>query len=203
MRSILATIFMNIGLIFGMIVAIMLMGMIIAFGYQQIVNMQDIQEQAEIKKAKQGLETAVDRVYSLSGETSEPFKLAFPGGVTKVCFMPAYRGERISTKKSRLGMDFRSVIDGSSQIKYQLSTLLVAMRIAKNPDGPGEIDKNHTLLIFLEKTHVPMFEYIPHLEPSKKTDTTGPEVLCVSPRSQVWLQRSFDETGAWVDVEVA
>jgi hypothetical protein len=194
---------MNIGLLFGMIVAIMFMGMLIVFGYQQIVQMQDLQQQADIKRARQELETAVDRVYSLSGETSEPFTLSFPGGISKVCFIPAYRGDRISTKKSRLGPDFRSVIEGSSQIKYQLSALLVEMRIANNPDGFGEIDKNQTLLIFLQSTHVPMFEHIPYLEPSKKTGDRGPEVLCVSPRAQVWLQRKFDESGAWVDVEVS
>jgi hypothetical protein len=192
---------MNIGLIFGMIVAIMLMGMIIVFGYQQITNMQDLQEQAEIKKAIEGLETAVERVHSLSGETSEPFKLSFPGVVSKVCFVPAYRGDTINTKKSRLATDLRNVIVGSNQDKYQTSALLLAMRISQDPGSYREMDKNHTLLVFLEGTVVPMFEYIEHLEPTKKTGPRGPEVLCVSPRSQVWLQRDFDGKGAWVDVE--
>jgi hypothetical protein len=194
---------MNVGLIFGMVVAMMLIGMIIVFGYDQIMNMQEMQEQAEMKRAIHDLKNAVDRVYSLSGETSEPFGLTFPGGVYKVCFIPGYRGEWTSTKKTMLGQDFRSVIEGSSQIKFQLSTQLVSMRISKNPSGPEEIDKNQTLLVFLQKTHVPLFEHIPHLEPSKKTGAAGQEVLCVSPRAKVWLQRRFDESGAWVDVEVS
>jgi hypothetical protein len=192
---------MNIGLIFGMVVAIMLMGMIIVFGYQQITNMQNLQEQAEIKKAIEGLQTAVERVYSLSSETSEPFTLSFPGVVSKVCFMPSYRGERITTVKSRLATDLRNVITGSSQERYQLSALLLEMRIARDPDSFREVDKNQTLLVFLEGSAVPMFEHIEHLGPTKKTGTRGPEVLCVSPRSKVWLQRQFDDKGAWVDVE--
>jgi hypothetical protein len=195
---------MNIGLIFGVIVAMLLMGLIIVFGYQQITNIQRLQEEAEIIKAMEGLQTAVERVHSLSGETSEPFMLSFPGVVRKVCFLPAYRGERISTKKSRLLTDLRSVIDGTSQEKYQVSNNLLNMRMAPNPQGFGYIDKNLTLLVFMQNKLAPgKFENIPHLEPTKKTGLTGPEVLCVEPRSRIWLQRRFDETGAWVDVEAA
>lgn len=192
---------MNIGLVFGVIVAMMLMGYIIVFGYQQITNMQLLQEQAQLKKSIEELTTAVERVHSLSGETSEPFTLTFPGSVSKVCFMPAYRGERISMKKSRLSTDFRNLIEGTAQERFQLSNLLLEMRIAPNPDGYGDIDKNQTLLVFFQGTMVPIFEEIPHLGPTKKAGRSGPEVLCVKPRTKVWLQRKFDETGAWVDVE--
>ncbi|MBN2330827.1 MAG: hypothetical protein JXC85_03355 [Candidatus Aenigmarchaeota archaeon] len=194
---------MNIGLIFGVIVAMLLMGMIIVFGYQQITNMQLLQEQAQIKKSIEGLAAAVERVHSLSGETSEPFTLTFPASVGKVCFLPAYRGERVSVKKSRLITDLRNVIEGTSQERFQLSSLLLEMRIAPNPDGFGEIDKNQTLLVFFQGTPVPMFETIPHLEPTKKDGPGGPEILCVEPRTKVWLQRGFDENGAWVDVEAS
>ena len=192
---------MNVGLIFGVIVAMMLMGMIIVFGYQQITNMQLLQEQAIIKKSIEELTTAVERVHSLSGETSEPFTLTFPASVSKVCFLPAYRGERISMKRSRLATDLRNLIGGTAQERYQLSNLLLEMRIAPNPDGFGDIDKNQTLLVFFQSTIIPIFEQIPHLEPAKKAGLSGPEVLCVEPRIKIWLQRKFDETGAWVDVE--
>lgn len=192
---------MNIGLVFGVIVAMLLMGLIIVFGYQQITNMQLLQEQAQIRKSIEGLKTAVERVHSLSGETSEPFTLTFPGGVSRVCFLPAYRDQRISIKKSRLATDLRNVIEGTSQERFQLSSLLLEMRIAPNPDGFGDIDKNLTLLVFFQSTPIPMFEQIPHLAPTRKTGPRGPEVLCVEPRSKIWLQRKFDGTGAWVDVE--
>ena len=194
---------MNIGLVFGVIVAMMLMGMIIVFGYQQITNMQLLQEQAQIKKTIEELTTAVDRVNSLSGETSEPFTLSFPASVTKVCFLPSYRDQRISLKKTRLATDLRNVIDGTSQERFQLSNLLLEMRIAPNPDGFGDIDKNQSLLVFFQSTMVPIFEEIPHLAPTRKTGPRGPEVLCVEPRSKIWLQRAFDENGAWVDVEAS
>jgi hypothetical protein len=194
---------MNVGLLFGMVFAIFLIVMIVVFGYQQIQAMQSMQEEAEIKRALQDLETAVDRVHGLSGETSQPFKLSFPGGVTKVCFIPAYRGESIATKKNRLAADLRSVIDGSSQDKLQLSALLVSQRITKNPEGFGEMDKNMTLLIFFQKTAVPLFKNIPHLEPSRKSGLSGGQIACTGGLSSIWLERKFDETGAWVDVDIS
>jgi hypothetical protein len=192
---------MDVGLIFGVIVAIILIGLIITFGYQQIVTIQQMQEMAEIARAKDDLAKAVDRVHSLSGETSEKFTLSFPGGVSKVCFLPAYRGDSIDAKKMKLSIDLRSVIEGDQKLKSELTDVLLAMRITGNPGGFGEIDKNLTLLIFFKTTNVPMFEYMSHLEPSKKTGISGPFVLCVKGNSRIWLQRRFDNHGAWVDVE--
>ena len=87
---------MNIGLIFSMIIAIMMIGIILVFGYNQIVEMQRLQEIASVKRTVDGLETAVDRVYSGSGENSERFQLSFPGSVYKVCFIPGYSGDPAS-----------------------------------------------------------------------------------------------------------
>ncbi len=194
---------MDMGLIFGMIVAIFVMGLLIVFGYQQITNMLRIQQQAEMMKAVEGLKNAVDRVYSLGGETSEPYRLAFPAGVGKVCFMPAYRGAQVSVKEGRLRTDLLRVIEASGQDKYQLTDILLAMRFSREPGSYKKVDKNQTLLVIFQETIIPDWLAIPHLEPSKKTTSMGPEVICVTSRTQVWLQRKFDETGAWVDVEVS
>ena len=191
---------MNIGLIFGMIVAIMLMGLIIVFGYDQIQKMLELQTEAEIRNAINDLTNSVERVHSLSGETSEPFTLSFPGVVMKVCFLPSYRGQRISAKKVWLSNDLRSIIDAPQKTKYELANGLIKMRISRSLTG-GDIDNNQTLIVFREGTTIPEFEYIPHLGPSKKTGSGPAEVLCVTPRAKVWLQRRFDENGAWVDVE--
>jgi hypothetical protein len=190
---------MNVGLIFGMIVAILIMGMVITFGYAQITNMLEIQERAEIERNIRVFSEAVERIYSMSGETSEEFTLTFPSGVSKVCFLPAYRGERIAYKKSRLARDLRSVIDSDTKTKYQLASSLLAMRISQ-VDATTEVDNNQTLLIFLKDTAIPLFEHIGHLAPTLKEDS---EVLCVKPPKKVWLQRAFDSQGAWVDVEVS
>ena len=191
---------MNVGLIFGVIVAIMMMGLIIVFGYDQIMKMLEMQTEAEINNAINELTSAVDRVHSLSGETSEPFRLSFPAEIVKVCFLPSYRGMSISTKRSWLSNDLRSIIDDSYKTKYQLADNLVKMRISPKTGG-GFVDNNLTLLAFRRSTAIPRFEEIPYLGPSKKTANGGPEVLCVPPASRIWLQRRFDEHGAWVDVE--
>jgi type II secretory pathway pseudopilin PulG len=191
---------MNIGLIFGMVVAIFVIGMVIAFGYQQVQNMQQMQENAEVAKTLQNFEAAVERVYAGSGETSEQFAFTFPSGVYKVCFIPAYRQDSTSSKKGKLAEDFRSVIDGSTTDQYQLSSILLNERIGRNPGDWREVDKNQTLLIFYHSSSVPEFLNVPYLEPSKNDYD---EVLCVSPNSRVWLQRRFDSSGAWVDVEEA
>lgn len=194
---------MNVGLIFGMIVAIIIIGSVIVFAYDQLANMQRLQQIAEINRAKEDLENAVERVHGLSGITSEAFKLSFPGGVTKVCFIPSYRGEYIGMKESKLRSDLYSVIDATANTRRSLSEALTQMRITQNPDGSGKYDKNQTLLIFVEGATVPDFEEVPYLGPSKKKVNGDTEVLCVPPRSRLWLQRKYDNDGAWVDVEEA
>jgi hypothetical protein len=190
---------MNIGLIFGMIVSIVVIGLLIVFGYDQIANMQQLQQQAELLRSIENFKAAVDRVYSLSGESSEKFTLTFPASVHKVCFLPAYRELPVSTKKGYLSRDLRSIIEDSS-IKYELSTMLVSQRIGRAVGSWQEVDKNQTLLVFFKDSSIPEMHDIPHLEPSLKGQN---EVLCVQPKSKVWLQRAFDDTGAWVDVEFA
>jgi hypothetical protein len=164
--------------------------------------MLELQTQAEINNALKDLTDAVDRIHSLSGETSESFKLSFPGEIMKVCFLPAYRGERMLSKKAWLANDLRSIIDETLRTKYQLADALVDMRISQKAGG-GEIDNNQTFVAFRRSSSIPIFEHVPHLGPSKKTGSSGSEVLCVPPGSRVWLQRRFDENGAWVDVEIS
>ena len=191
---------MDVGLLFGMIVAIFLISLILIYGYEQIDSMRRIQEQAEMYKAIEGLKTAVDRVYSLSGETSEKYKLAFPSGITKVCFMPSYRGETVSMRESKLRTDLPKVIDATWQEKQQLTRLLIEMRFAQGVNLYQKTDRNLTVLLFFQAGVIPDWKYIPHLEPSKKTGASK-EIFCAAPRSEVWLKRSFDRTGAWVDVD--
>ncbi len=197
---------MNIGLIFGVIVAIFMMGILLVFGYQQLVNVQTMQANAEVKKTLKNLETVVDRVYSMGGETSEKYRLTFPADVSFVCFMPYYRDKSVNEKSSLVKMDVGKVLGDVGGVtgyqRNQLMSLLTAMRIAPNPENVNEyIDKGQTLLVFYKSSEVPEWHYVEHLEPSKKGNEYSGDILCESGRSEVWLQRKFDESGAWVDVE--
>jgi len=193
---------MDVGLIFGMIVAIFIIGLLIVYGYQQITNLQDMQEQANLLKAVDGITAAVDRVYSLGGESSEKFRLSFPGGVSKVCFMPSYRGELASMKEARLRVDLAKVIDAPNERKYEIARLLAEMRFGYQQGSSAKVDKNYTLLVSFNSGSVPKWYLVPHLGPSRKT-VAGEEILCTSPRGEIRLSREFDSAGAWVDADMA
>jgi hypothetical protein len=194
---------MNIGLIFGMVVAVFMMSLLFVFGYQQMSTVTTIQGEAEIKRTISNLENAVDRVYSLGGESSDRFRLTFPDSVIQVCFMPAYRGMQISYKESRLKADLRYILDSSGDA-YRLSQMLTEMRIKPSQENPAvKADEGQTLLLFYKATAVPTWYYIKYLEPTKEGGVYSGTPLCVTGRSEVWLQRSFDEDGAWVDVREA
>jgi hypothetical protein len=189
---------MNIGLIFGMIITIIIMVAILVFGYVQITSIQRLQQEAEFKRVLKSLADSVDLVYSLSGETSERFTLAFPSNVQKVCFIPFFSIEeecrygsceeyREMYTEYELKYDLEEVVTGlSSREEDQLVQILINQR-----EG-----KMQPLLVFFT-SGTPEWEGVPHLGPSKADD----EVLCVSPRTQLWLKRHFDDEGAWVDVE--
>lgn len=191
---------MNIGLIFGMVVAIFTMTLIFVFGFQQLTSVSTIQGEAEIKRTIRNLENSVDRVYSLGGESSDKFTLTFPDSVTYACFMPMYRDMQINQKEARLKADLRYIL-GSSSDAYRLSQLLTEMRIKPSQENTAvKVDEGQTLLLFYKATIVPTWYYIEHLGPTKEGGDYSGTPVCVTGRTQIWLQRSFDENGAWVDV---
>ncbi|MCD6496333.1 MAG: hypothetical protein J7K54_03620 [Candidatus Aenigmarchaeota archaeon] len=192
---------MNIGLLFGMVVAIFTIGLLIVFGYQQIGNASDVQKQAQFLQSIKNLQTATDRVYNLGGESSEKLALTFPSSVEKVCFMPMYRDYEISERADRLKADLRTVLGYSSQTT-ELAEFLLNKRIT-GVQSNYATDGKQTLLVFFASTSVPEWYYIEHLEPTKKGGDYHGTPLCVLGDAEIWLRRSFDENGAWVDVEEA
>jgi hypothetical protein len=191
---------MNIGLVFGVVVAIFMMALLLVFGYEQMTNVSDMQSNAETRRAVRLLETSVDRVYGLGGESSEKFSLSFPASVTKVCFVPLLESkrvwrsgrwvtERVPYTESDMTELLEDVIDGTQREKTQLSLIIINMRKSGN----------ETLMIFHESGGAPDLYGIEHLEPGEKDG----EMLCVEPMTTLWLQRKFDENGAWVDVTEA
>ncbi len=191
---------MDTGLIFGMIVAILIMTFVIIFGYEQVSNVQRLQQQADLKKAYEDLSTAVERIYSLGGESSEKYELTFPGVVGKVCFVPSYRGETESVKETRLRVDLAKILDVPAQTRYELARLLAEMRFGYLPGSAAKVDRNYTLLVTFNSGSVPEWHLVPHLGPSRKS-VSGGEILCTVPRGDIRLIRKFDSSGAWVDVE--
>jgi len=192
---------MNIGLIFGVIFAIVLIGLLLVFGYQQIVQMQHLQQIAQIKRAMDDLQTATERVYSLGGESAEKFTFSLPGGVSKVCFIFRYEvrnGQRVDHTGALLKNDLYNIIDADINQKWPLAEALYNQRIKQLP-GHGIIDDNYTVLVFFHSTIIPQWYHIEHLEPVK--DPMDEAVLCVSNNEEFWLQRKYDQRGAWVDVE--
>jgi hypothetical protein len=184
---------MGISFVFGIVVAALTIGILIAFGYQQLDAFMKMQRNAQILKALDDLGEAVDNVHGLGGESSDDIRLGFPASVEKVCFIPVYSSTGYMNPRRQLETDIKSVIDTlTGAQKTQLAELLVEVRFE------GDKDKNHSVLIFIEDGTVPRFEYIEHLKPEKKDG----KVLCVSHGEKVWLVRRYNKNGAWVDVEL-
>lgn len=182
---------MNVGVIFGMIIAIIVIASAIIFGYQQLVYVSEVQGIAAINKAINSFEIEVDRIYGMGGETSSEFAFKFPNDISKVCFLPVYRGERTSEAKIRRHLE--EVMQATGREGDRIAALFAKLRYV---DG---IDNNESLLIFFEDTDVPEFKFVEHLEPSEKNN----EVVCVSGNGRVVLTRRFDLSGAWVDIDKA
>jgi hypothetical protein len=183
---------MNIGLIFGMIVAIFMIALILVFGYEQIAGMTDIQETAAEKSALKRLQDAVDNVYGLSGESSDKVTLSYPGSIRKVCFVPYFKQVTVSGTLQRkpytaseMKNKLKAIIDGTAAEKTQLSTALYDTRL-----------HNQTLVLFYEDSGAPVWKSVEHMGPVEK----GGQFLCTDPGASMWLQRKFDSKGAWVDV---
>lgn len=184
---------MDIGMLFGMIVALLTITLVLVYGYQQISHVSEFQETATELRAVKALETAVDRVYSMGGESSDRVRLMFPGSVDKLCFIPLYsytQGTRKPYGKTGIARELygQGIINDKD-----IANLVVEARM------PGTQDKNYTLLIFYKSYEVPKWHYVANLEPGETKDG----FICAYPGDYVWLQRKYDGKGAWVDAEIS
>lgn len=76
----------SVGMIFTLIVALIMIGAILAFGLPQIATMLGLGGQAQLQKAVKDLEYIVDEVYNLAEYSSRTFKLNIPAG-SRLCFI--------------------------------------------------------------------------------------------------------------------
>ncbi|UCD02993.1 MAG: hypothetical protein JSV63_04400 [Candidatus Aenigmatarchaeota archaeon] len=190
---------MNIGLVFGMIVAIVMIVAILVFGYDQITKMQQLQREAEFLRVMQSFEDAVDSVYNLGGESSKRFTMSLPSGyVTRTCFVPLFSIDCYPAPCTREHYDKAEVrSDVNNMLRSQLEYgSFEASQISDVMSHAWELEKP-TVLVFYVGKRAPVWFNIPHLAPSKKPD----EILCVNPGERVVLRRYFDDAGAWVDIE--
>ncbi len=190
---------MNVGLLFGMVVAMLTIIMILVFGFQQIRDVTDLQEDAEMKRIVGKLGVAVDRVYSMSGESSEKFTLAFPGSVEKICFVPinVYDGEQMEPyRRDKLVQQLRDI---ELVEDMDAARMIAGVRMPVTDNAGNYYDKEMPLLVFFKGYDVPAWYEMDHLDPSLK-GSPG-RILCVTPGTTVWLLRTFDSEGAWVDAE--
>ncbi|MBN2043270.1 MAG: hypothetical protein JW754_05715 [Candidatus Aenigmarchaeota archaeon] len=77
---------MNVGMLFGIIFAIIVIGFVLYFGYTYIGEYMSIQNEAGLMQQILRLDNAVDEVYNMAYESSKRFSLSLGEG-KKVCFV--------------------------------------------------------------------------------------------------------------------
>lgn len=79
---------MNVGMVFAIVFAIIVMGLILAFGTDQIRSIFCLSSDAQTGKAIQDLKTNVETVYTQAMGSTYTFTLKLPGDA-KFCFINA------------------------------------------------------------------------------------------------------------------
>ena len=77
---------MDTGLVFGIIFAIIIIGLLLVFGMEQIVNIFCITNTAQTNKAVKDMENAVDNVFNLGQGSAMPFQVSIPRNA-RICFV--------------------------------------------------------------------------------------------------------------------
>lgn len=77
---------MNVGMVFMVIFAIVVMGLVLVFGMEQIINLFCFANEAQTIKAIKDLENEVDNLYILAEGASKQFDLGIPGDA-EFCFV--------------------------------------------------------------------------------------------------------------------
>jgi hypothetical protein len=192
----------DVGVIFGMVIAIMVITLVFVFGYQQLTSMQDIQNSAEMIKAKKSLEVAVDRVYGEGGESSSSLKLGFPASVTSICFIPLYDYD-YETKQPYTSGQLRSQLEDQGLAEDSNAQVIAQRREAAKMPADESKRIYYNVLVFFEASPDPAWYAIEHLEPGITEEDGDDALFCAGPKETIWLQRKFDRDGAWVDAEKA
>ena len=91
----------SVGMIFTLIIALIMIGAIFAFGLPQISSIFGLGGQAQLQKAVKDLEYTVGEVYNLASYSSRTFKVSIPSG-TRLCFIdPVDPGARVYSTQNK------------------------------------------------------------------------------------------------------
>ena len=77
---------MDVGLVFGIIFAVIVIGALFVYGFDLIGGFFCTGNDAQTLKAVKNLETSVKDIYTLSEGSTTPFKLYLPGD-SRICFI--------------------------------------------------------------------------------------------------------------------
>ena len=82
---------MDVGLMFGVIFAVIFIGFLLAFGTGYITNFMNLNSEATMKQQVNSLKFSVKSASNLAQGSIEKIKLIVPSGYKKVCFVdPEY-----------------------------------------------------------------------------------------------------------------
>lgn len=77
---------MDTSMVFGIIFAIIVIGLVLAFGGQQIVSLFCVGETAQVQREVREIERQVFDVYNMGTGTTKPYTINLPSNV-KLCFL--------------------------------------------------------------------------------------------------------------------
>ena len=191
---------MDVGLIFGMIVAIFVIIAVLIFGYDQIVTMQELQQEAEFLRTMQSFENAVDSTYNLGGESSKRFTMSFPSGsVTRTCIVPQFSKDCYPAPCIRVPYDNDDIENEVEDLlRQQLGYGFTEARDISEVMASAWKSEEPSVLVFYVGKRVPVWFSVPHLEPVRVNNHD--EIFCANPSVRVVLKRHSEDAGAWVAV---
>ena len=91
---------MDVSMVFGIIFTLIVMGLLLVFGWQQIANLFGIGEEAQVASTIKGLEKKIDDLYYKAEGSRASFVLSFPKEYRMCFFSPANPSPQFYQDKS-------------------------------------------------------------------------------------------------------
>ncbi len=78
---------MNVGMVFGMIFSIIIIGFVLYFGYTYIGEYMGIQSDAGLMQQILSIDSTTSEIYNMAYESSRSFTVSMSSGSGKLCFV--------------------------------------------------------------------------------------------------------------------
>jgi hypothetical protein len=105
---------MDVSLVFGMIFTLIVIGLLLVFGWEQIAGILGFSAEAQVLKNIDNLKNKVDDTYRLGEGSSEQFTLSFPKDYSLCFFNSSNPADRFYSDKS-------VTWDPDSTVKYLIN----------------------------------------------------------------------------------